>query len=314
MKKILVSGGAGFIGSHLCFSLLQQGHEIICLDNFVTGNQSNIQHLKDHPRFKLVCHDVQERLFIPVDQIYNLACPASPKQYQIDPINTIQTCVLGSINMLSLAKQCGATVLQASTSEIYGDPLVSPQNEKYRGNVNILGPRSCYDEGKRCAESLFMNYFKNYSVDIRIARIFNTYGPHLAPDDGRVVSNFIIHALTDSNLTIYGNGDQTRSFCYVEDTVRALIRLMESNETGPVNIGNPYEHSIKDLAQMIISLTGSASQVIYQESQEDDPQRRCPDISRARDILGWSPTVDLTCGLKRTIKYFQEKNLCASLL
>ncbi len=308
MKRVLVTGGAGFIGSHLCERLLAQGNEVICLDNFFTGSRDNIVHLIDHPYFDLVRHDVTMPYFAEVDQIYNLACPASPEDYKYNAIKTVKTSVLGAINMLGLAKRTRARILQASTSEVYGDPTVHPQPETYFGNVNPIGPRSCYDEGKRCAETLFVNYHLQNKVDIRIARIFNTYGPRMQPDDGRVVSNFIVQALTKKDITIYGDGKQTRSFQYVDDLIDGLIALMESGPalTRPVNIGNPVEYSINELAQKIVEKTGTDSAILYLEKQEDDPMQRKPDISLAIRELGWKPTTLLDEGLQKTIDYFKQ--------
>jgi UDP-glucuronate decarboxylase len=305
--KILVTGGSGFIGSHLCQELLAAGHTVYCLDNLLSSSLDNINPLRDHPRFDFIKHDVKEPITLAVDQIYNLACPASPEWYQKDPVDTIQTCVLGAINMLKLAHKTGARILQTSTSEVYGDPLVSPQPESYWGNVNPLGVRSCYDEGKRCAESLFINYHKEHSVDIKIARIFNTFGPHLSKNDGRVISNFIMQALTNQDLTVYGEGLQTRSFCYVSDTVRGLIALMNSAETGPVNIGNPSEYTMIDMAKKIINLTGSSSSIIHLPAIADDPKQRRPDITLANTLLDWRPEIDIDQGLLKTINYFKER-------
>jgi UDP-glucuronate decarboxylase len=305
--KILVTGGSGFIGSHLCRELLSQGHEVCCMDNLLSGNINNINPLLDNPKFSFIKHDVKEPIFLPVDQIYNLACPASPEWYQKDPIDTIQTCVLGAINMLQLAQKTGARILQTSTSEVYGDPTVSPQTENYWGNVNPLGIRSCYDEGKRCAESLFINYHKKYNVRIKIARIFNTFGPNLSLNDGRVISNFIMQSLTGQDLTIYGNGTQTRCFCFVSDTVHGLIALMNSDDhiIGPVNIGNPHEYTIKDIAKKIIELTGSSTNIIHLPEVADDPKQRKPDISLAKTLLNWKPLVDIDQGIHTTIEYFK---------
>ena len=311
MKKILVTGGSGFVGSHLCKELLKLGHQVYCLDNLSSGDVDNIFSMIDHKNFSFINHDVQEKFFIDVDEVYNLACPASPKNYQLDPVDTIQTCVVGAVNVLSLAKTSGAKVLQASTSEVYGDPLISPQVETYWGNVNPLGPRSCYDEGKRCAESLFINYHREYNTKIKIARIFNTFGPNLAIDDGRVISNFITQALTGKDITIYGCGSQTRSFCYVDDTVQGLITLMETDDSiiGPINIGNPREFTIKEIAEKIIEMTNSLSKLVFLDNVVDDPKKRQPDISQANTILGWNPKISVEDGLRHTIKYFERK-LC----
>ena len=309
MKKILVTGGAGFIGSHLCGRLLNDGNEVICLDNYSSGSKDNIMHLLENPYFELVRHDVTMPFSIEVDEIYNLACPASPVQYQCNPISTIKTSVMGAINMLELAKNTNAKILQASTSEVYGDPEVHPQPETYWGNVNPIGARSCYDEGKRCAESLFVNYHKQNNVSIKIVRIFNTYGPNMLPNDGRVVSNFIVQALQDKSITIYGDGSQTRSFQYVDDLVEGMIRMMNTPDevTGPVNIGNPCEFTMLDLAQKIIELTGSKSRIEFHELPEDDPMQRKPDITVALELLnGWQPKVQLEEGLLNTIDYFKK--------
>lgn len=309
MKKILVTGGAGFIGSHLCGRLLNDGNEVICLDNYSSGSKDNIMHLLDNPYFELVRHDVTMPFSIEVDEIYNLACPASPVQYQCNPISTIKTSVMGAINMLELAKGTNAKILQASTSEVYGDPEVHPQPETYWGNVNPIGARSCYDEGKRCAESLFVNYHKQNNVSIKIVRIFNTYGPNMLPNDGRVVSNFIVQALQDKSITIYGDGSQTRSFQYVDDLVEGMIRMMNTPDevTGPVNIGNPCEFTMLDLAQKIIELTGSKSRIEFHELPEDDPMQRKPDITKASELLnGWKPKIQLEEGLVNTIDYFRK--------
>lgn len=307
-KKILITGGAGFLGSHLCERLLNEGNEVICLDNFFTGNKENIAHLIGNPFFEVVRHDVTMPFFIEVDQIYNLACPASPIHYQYNPIKTIKTSVMGAINMLGLAKRIKATVLQASTSEVYGDPSIHPQVEEYWGNVNPIGERSCYDEGKRCAESLFVNYHKQNNVDIKIIRIFNTYGPRMHPNDGRVVSNFIVQALKNEDITIYGDGMQTRSFCYVDDLLDGMIRLMNSPKgvTGPINVGNPEEFTMLQLAEAVIRLTNSSSKIIHMPLPSDDPMQRKPDITKAQDILGWNPSVKLEDGLQRTISYFKD--------
>ena len=308
-KRILVTGGAGFVGSHLCERLLIEGHDVLCADNFFTGRKDNITHLVGRTYFELLRHDVTVPLQVEVDEIYNLACPASPVHYQYDPVQTTKTSVIGAINMLGLAKRVGAKILQASTSEVYGDPTVHPQTEDYRGNVNILGPRACYDEGKRCAETLCFDYFRQHSVKIKVARIFNTYGPHMHPNDGRVVSNFVIQALTGVDITLYGEGSQTRAFCYVDDLVAGLIRLMstDNNVTGPVNIGNPQEITVRELAEHVVRLTGSSSSIVHKPLPEDDPIQRCPDITLAKQVLGgWRPSVSLDEGLRRTINYFKE--------
>jgi len=310
MKRILVTGGAGFIGSHLCERLLNDGHDVICLDNYFTGSKENVVHLLDHPYFELVRHDVTMPYFAEVDEIYNLACPASPIHYQYNAIKTIKTSVSGAINMLGLAKRVKAKILQASTSEVYGDPIVHPQKESYWGNVNPIGPRSCYDEGKRCAESLFMDYHRMNHVKIKIARIFNTYGPRMHPQDGRVVSNFIVQALTCQPITIFGDGTQTRSFQYVDDLIEGLIRLMNTDDsvTGPVNLGNPDEFTMLQLAGKVLELTGSTNQIIYMPLPQDDPTQRQPDISLAHSLLdGWKPAIKLEDGLKQTIDYFRHK-------
>jgi UDP-glucuronate decarboxylase len=303
--RILVTGGAGFIGSHLCERLLGEGHDVLCLDNFFTGSKRNIIHLMDDDRFELVRHDITQPILLEVDRIYNLACPASPIHYQYNPVKTIKTSVLGSIHMLGLAKRVKARILQASTSEVYGDPQVHPQKEEYWGNVNPIGIRSCYDEGKRVAETLMMDYHRQNGVDIRIVRIFNTYGPRMAENDGRVVSNFVIQALAGEPLTVYGSGDQTRSFCYVDDLVDGMIRMMECDGfVGPVNLGNPSETSILEFARRIVTLTGSGSEVVFKPLPADDPRQRQPDISLAMEKLGWQPGVDIETGLKKTIEYF----------
>ena len=306
IKRILVTGGAGFIGSHLCERLLANGHDILCVDNFYTGRRVNVAHLLDHPRFELLRHDICHPLYVEVDEIYNLACPASPIHYQLDPIKTTQTSVLGVLNMLSLAQRTGARILQASTSEVYGDPLVHPQGEDYRGNVNPIGPRSCYDEGKRCAETLFFDYRRQHGLNIKIARIFNTYGPRMYIEDGRVVSNFAVQALRGESITLYGTGEQTRAFCYVDDLVEGLLRLMATGPefTGPVNLGNPEEIKICDLAQRIIALSASSSELVFAPLPEDDPVQRCPNIDLARRQVGWEPTVSLNVGLRKTLDYF----------
>jgi UDP-glucuronate decarboxylase len=307
-RRILVTGGAGFIGSHLCERLIERGHDVLCVDNFYTGTRRNIQHLLSSAQFELVRHDICFPLYVEVDDIFNLACPASPVHYQFDPVQTTKVSVVGAINMLGLAKRVKARILQASTSEIYGDPTVHPQTEEYWGNVNSIGPRSCYDEGKRCAETLFFDYRRQHNMPIKVARIFNTYGPGMRPDDGRVVSNFIIQALRNQDITVYGEGFQTRSFCYVNDLVEALLRLMNTphDVTGPVNLGNPAEFTIRQLAEMTISLTGSASKIVYRPLPQDDPKQRCPDISRAQELLGWAPRVHLREGLMKTIEYFEQ--------
>jgi UDP-glucuronate decarboxylase len=307
--RILVTGGAGFIGSNLCEELLSLGHEVICVDNFYSSTRANILHLLGNPRFELLRHDITFPLYVEVDQIYNLACPASPIHYQRDPVQTTKTSVHGTINMLGLAKRCRARFLQASTSEVYGDPQVSPQNESYVGHVNPIGPRSCYDEGKRCAETLCRDYAIQYNVDIRIVRIFNTYGPNMHPHDGRVVSNFIVQSLNGEAITIYGRGDQTRSFCYVSDTVAALIKMMNQDHRGPVNIGNPNETTVLHLAEMIRELTESKSALVFEHLPVDDPRRRCPDIKLAQKLLNWTPDIGLEEGLQRTINYFRRINL-----
>ncbi len=303
--RILVTGGGGFIGSHLCERLLSGGDDVVCLDNFFTGSKENIRHLLDNYRFELIRHDIIEPILLEVDQVYNMACPASPVHYQYNPVKTTKTSVMGTINMLGLAKRVRARILQASTSEVYGDPEVHPQTESYWGNVNPIGIRSCYDEGKRVAETLMMDYHRQNNVDIRIARIFNTYGPRMAERDGRVVSNFTVQALRGEDITVYGDGSQTRSFCFVSDLVEGLIRLMNTDDfTGPVNLGNPVETSILEFAERIIKLTGSSSKVIFHPLPADDPRQRQPDISLAKERLGWHPTVDLESGLKKTIDYF----------
>ncbi len=308
MKRILITGGAGFIGSHLSEKLLNDGNDVICLDNFFTGSKNNIRHLIGNKHFELVRHDVIKEYLAEVDQIYNLACPASPIHYQYNPIKTVKTSVMGIINMLGLAKRCKATILQASTSEVYGDPQIHPQIENYWGNVNPIGIRSCYDEGKRCAETLMMDYHRQNNIDIRIARIFNTYGPRMALNDGRVVSNFIIQALKNEPITVYGDGSQTRAFCYVSDMVEALIKLMNNEEKfiGPVNLGNPQEFTILSFAELIIKLTNSNSQIEFKELPQDDPIQREPDISLAKEKLNWEPTVNVEDGLMATIEYFEK--------
>jgi UDP-glucuronate decarboxylase len=307
-KRVLVTGGAGFLGSHLCERLLRDGNEVLCVDNFFTGSRRNIEHLLGNRGFELLRHDITFPLYVEVDEIYNLACPASPVHYQFDPVQTTKTSVVGAINMLGLAKRTKARILQASTSEVYGDPQVHPQTESYWGHVNPIGTRSCYDEGKRCAETLFFDYHRQHGLDIKVVRIFNTYGPNMHPNDGRVVSNFVIQALNGSALTIYGDGSQTRSFCYVDDLIEGMIRMLnsESGLIGPVNIGNPTEFTMLELANSIISLTGSNSGVIYMPLPSDDPRQRQPDISVANRELGWSPKVNLEEGLSKTIAYFSE--------
>ena len=307
-KRVLVTGGAGFLGSHLCNRLLSDGSEVLCVDNFFTGTRGNILHLLDNPYFEMMRHDITFPLYVEVDEIYNLACPASPVHYQFDPVQTTKTSVHGAINMLGLAKRTGAKILQASTSEVYGDPEVHPQPENYNGNVNAIGRRGCYDEGKRCAETLFFDYHRQHGLNICIARIFNTYGPHMHPNDGRVVSNFIVQALSGAPVTIYGDGSQTRSFCYVDDLIDGLVRLMNAtdNITGPVNLGNSAEFSIRELAESIIALTGAKSKITTKPLPEDDPMQRCPDISLAAKTLNWKPLVSLHDGLKKTIAYFDS--------
>ncbi len=307
-KRILVTGGAGFLGSHLCERLLGEGHDVLCVDNFFTGRRSNVAHLMDSPRFEVMRHDVTFPLYVEVDEIYNLACPASPIHYQHDPVQTTKTSVHGAINMLGLAKRLRARILQASTSEVYGDPVVHPQTEDYWGNVNPIGFRSCYDEGKRCAETLFFDYHRQHKLRIKVARIFNTYGPRMHPQDGRVVSNFIMQALAGEPITIYGAGTQTRSFCFVSDLIDGLVRLMNTGDevTGPINIGNPVEMTIRELAEAVIRLTGSSSELIHAPLPHDDPVQRQPDITQARTRLGWEPSVDLETGLAATIAYFRD--------
>jgi UDP-glucuronate decarboxylase len=312
MMRILITGGAGFIGSHLSDRLLAEGHHVVCLDNFFTGRRENIEHLLDHPRFEVMRQDVTEPVFVDVDQIYNLACPASPIHYQYNPVKTVKSNVMGAINMLVLAKRLRARVLQASTSEVYGDPTVHPQTESYWGNVNPIGPRSCYDEGKRVAETLMMDYHRQDKLDIRIARIFNTYGPRMAESDGRVVSNFIVQALRGEELTIYGSGEQTRSFCYVDELVDGLIRLMMADgRHEPVNLGNPNEFTIRELADEVARIVGSEVKIVHRPLPQDDPTQRQPDITRAREWLGWEPKVQLAEGLERTVAFFRER-LCRS--
>ena len=305
--RCLVTGGAGFLGSHLCERLLNDGHEVICLDNYFTGRMANVAHLRDNRNFELIRHDVTEPILLEVDRIFNLACPASPIHYQFNPVKTIKTSVMGAINMLGLAKRVYARILQASTSEVYGDPAVHPQTEDYWGNVNPIGIRSCYDEGKRVAETLFMDYHRQNNVDIRIVRIFNTYGPRMLPNDGRVVSNFIVQALNGEDLTIYGDGSQTRSFCYVDDLIEGFVRMMNQDKIiGPVNIGNPGEFTMLELAKEVLDLTGSKSKIVYKPLPGDDPKMRRPDISIAKEALGWEPTIPLRKGLEKTIVYFDN--------
>ena len=308
MSRVLVTGGAGFLGSHLCDRLLRDGHDVLCADNFFTGSKGNVAHLRSHPQFELLRHDVTFPLYVEVDRIFNLACPASPVHYQHDPVQTTKTSVHGAINMLGLAKRVGARILQASTSEVYGDPEIHPQTEGYWGKVNPIGLRSCYDEGKRCAETLFFDYHRQHGLDIKVVRIFNTYGPRMHPNDGRVVSNFIVQALRGEDITLYGDGGQTRSFCYVDDLIEAMVRMMETGAgfTGPVNIGNPQEFTIRELAERVLALVGGNSQLVYRQLPSDDPRQRQPDISQARDKLGWEPQIGLDDGLRATIAYFRE--------
>jgi UDP-glucuronate decarboxylase len=307
-RKMLVTGGAGFLGSHLCQRLLNDGNDVLCVDNFYTGTRENIIELMDNPHFEVQRHDVTFPLYVEVDEIYNLACPASPYHYQNDPVQTTKTSVHGAINMLDLAKRTGAKIFQASTSEVYGDPEVHPQKENYRGSVSTTGPRACYDEGKRCAETLFFDYLRQHNLSVRVARIFNTYGPRMMPDDGRVVSNFIVQALKGEPITIYGDGMQTRSFCYVDDLIEGFIRLMRADDkiTGPMNLGNPNEFTIRQLAETVLKLTGASSNLIEKPLPEDDPMQRCPDISYAKKTLEWQPAIELKEGLERTISYFKS--------
>lgn len=307
-KRVLVTGGAGFLGSHLCARLLEEGHDVICVDNYFTSRKENIDSLVKNPRFEAIRHDITIPLYVEVDEIYNLACPASPIHYQFDPVQTTKTSVVGAINMLGLAKRVKAKIFQASTSEIYGEPQVHPQKENYCGNVNTLGPRACYDEGKRVAETLFFDYYRQHGVKIKVARIFNTYGPNMHPQDGRVVSNFILQALQGNPITLYGDGSQTRSFCFVSDLIEGFVRLMASDNavTGPINLGNPHEISIRELAERIIELTGSKSKLAFEPLPQDDPTQRCPDIALARETLDWSPRISLEDGLTRTVAYFQR--------
>ena len=307
-KKVLVTGGAGFLGSHLCERLLGDGHSVLCVDNYFTGSKDNIGHLLGDPNFEAMRHDITFPLYVEIDEIYNLACPASPIHYQFDPVQTTKTSVVGAINMLGLAKRTRARVFQASTSEVYGDPTVSPQPETYRGNVNPLGPRACYDEGKRCAETLFFDYHRQHRTRVKVVRIFNTYGPRMHPQDGRVVSNFIIQALTGQDITLYGDGLQTRAFCYVDDLIDGFVRMMATPDsvTGPVNLGNPHEITVRELAERVIAMTGSRSRLVHAPLPQDDPLQRCPDITLARTTLGWQPNVALEQGLGRTIAYFER--------
>jgi UDP-glucuronate decarboxylase len=307
-KRVLVTGGAGFLGSHLCERLLNEGDDVLCVDNYFTGRKDNIAHLLGNPHFELLRHDITFPLYVEVDQIYNLACPASPVHYQFDPVQTTKTSVIGAINVLGLAKRVGAKILQASTSEVYGDPTVHPQTEDYRGNVNPLGPRACYDEGKRCAETLFFDYLRQHKVRIKVVRIFNTYGPRMHPNDGRVVSNFIMQALQGQDIALYGGGSQTRAFCYVADLIDGLIKMMatEDDVVGPLNLGNPHEITVRELAERIIALTRSSSGFVHRPLPQDDPLQRCPDISQAQQRLGWEPKVLLDDGLRKTIEYFDE--------
>lgn len=308
MQRVLVTGGAGFLGSHLCERLLKEGADVICVDNFFTGDKRNIKHLFENPFFELIRHDVTFPLYVEVDEIYNLACPASPIHYQFDPVQTTKTSVHGAINMLGLAKRTKAKIFQASTSEVYGDPEIHPQTEDYWGRVNAIGIRSCYDEGKRCAETLFFDYYRQHNLNIKIARIFNTYGPRMHPNDGRVVSNFIVQALKGVDITIYGEGDQTRSFCYVDDLIEGFIRLMNSpvDVTGPINLGNPVEFTMLQLAELVLDMTGSSSKLVFQDLPQDDPRQRQPDITIAKSLLDWQPNVELKQGLVETIKYFDN--------
>ena len=308
-RRILVTGGAGFLGSHLCERLLADGHEVLAVDNYFTGRRENVAHLRDHPRFEMLRHDVCMPLFVEVDEIYNLACPASPIHYQFDPVQTTKTSVMGAINMLGLAKRLKIKIFQASTSEVYGDPTLHPQTEDYRGNVSTTGPRACYDEGKRCAETLFFDYHRQHALRIKVARIFNTFGPRMHPNDGRVVSNFIVQALRGDDITIYGDGSQTRAFCYVDDLIEGFVRLMATPDamTGPINLGNPDEMPVIALARKVIALTGSRSQIVYRPLPTDDPLQRCPDITLARSVLDWEPHVALEDGLLRTIAYFRNQ-------
>ena len=307
-KRVMVTGGAGFLGSHLCERLLADGHDVLSVDNYFTGRRDNIAHLLAHPNFEALRHDVTFPLYVEVDEIYNLACPASPVHYQFDPVQTTKTSVVGAINMLGLAKRVKAKIFQASTSEVYGDPTVHPQTEDYRGNVNPIGPRACYDEGKRCAETLFFDYFRQHKTRIKVVRIFNTYGPRMHPNDGRVVSNFIVQALKGEDITLYGEGTQTRAFCYVDDLIEGFIRLMNTDDsiTGPINIGNPHEITVRELAETVIRLTGARSNLVHRPLPADDPTQRCPNITQAREVLGWEPKIELETGLGKTIAYFDN--------
>ena len=306
-KRVIVTGGAGFLGSHLCERLLREGNDVLCVDNYFTGRKDNIAHLMANPRFETMRLDVTFPLYVEVDEIYNLACPASPVHYQFDPVQTTKTSVIGAINMLGLAKRVGAKIFQASTSEVYGAPTVHPQTEEYRGNVNPLGPRACYDEGKRCAETLFFDYHRQHQTQIKVVRIFNTYGPRMHPNDGRVVSNFIVQALRGEDITLYGDGMQTRAFCYIDDLIEGFIRLMATGPdvTGPINIGNPHEIPVRELAERVIRLTGATSKIVHRPLPQDDPLQRCPDITLAGKVLGWKPAIELDTGLTRTIEYFR---------
>ncbi len=307
-KRVLVTGGAGFLGSHLCERLLRDGHDVLCVDNYFTGRKDNIAHLMASPNFEMLRHDISTPLMVEVDEIYNLACPASPVHYQYDPVQTLKTSVLGAIHMLGIARRTGARVFQASTSEVYGDPDVHPQTEDYCGNVNPLGPRACYDEGKRCAETLFFDHRRQHGTRIKVVRIFNTHGPRMHPDDGRVVSNFITQALRSEDITLYGDGGQTRAFCYVSDLIEGFVRMMDSEDdiTGPINLGNPHEITVRELAERILALTGSRSRLVFRPLPQDDPMQRCPDITRARNLLGWEPQVGLDEGLAHSIDYFER--------
>jgi UDP-glucuronate decarboxylase len=307
-KRVLVTGGAGFLGSHLCERLLAEGHDVLAVDNYFTGRRDNVAHLMDNPRFEIMRHDITFPLYVEVDQIYNLACPASPVHYQFDPVQTTKVSVVGAINMLGLAKRVKAKIFQASTSEVYGDPTVHPQTEEYRGSVNTIGPRACYDEGKRCAETLFFDYLRQHKLRIKVVRIFNTYGPRMHPNDGRVVSNFIVQALKGENITIFGDGMQTRAFCYVDDLIDGFVRMMATpdNITGPINLGNPVEIPMVELAKRVLKLTGAKSNLVFRPLPVDDPMQRCPDITKAKATLGWEPSVDLDEGLTKTIEYFDN--------